>query len=79
MQAITSVTQKGQITLPKALRESVNINLFDKVIVTVGRGYLKIKPTQDILDIAGTFKPKKNKNRSALQAREAMEGRYTRV
>ena len=79
MQAMTTVTQKGQITLPKALRELVNIDVYDKVIVKLGKGFLKIEPTEDILDIAGTFKPKKNKNKSALDAREAMEREYKRV
>lgn len=33
----------------------------------------------DILDIAGKFKPRKNKNKTALQAREYMEKHYRRV
>ncbi|MBU1085035.1 MAG: AbrB/MazE/SpoVT family DNA-binding domain-containing protein [Candidatus Beckwithbacteria bacterium] len=78
MQAITTVTQKGQITLPKLFREQVNINLFDKVVVKLGNGKLIIEPTEDILDIAGSFKPKFNKDKSALDAREAMENNYSR-
>jgi len=77
MQAMTTVTQKGQITLPKALREMVNIDLYDKVIVKLGKGFLKIEPTEDILDIAGKYKAKKGQ--SALKARELMEKEYKRV
>ncbi len=79
MQAMTTVTQKGQITLPKVFREQVNINLFDKVVVKLGKGKLIIEPTEDILDMAGSLKPRKNKNKTALQAREAMEKQYSRV
>jgi len=39
----------------------------------------KEKPIGDILDIAGTLVPKKNKGRSALEAREYMEKHYRRV
>jgi len=77
MQAMTTVTQKGQITLPKALRELVNIDVYDKVIVKLGKGFLKIEPTEDILDIAGKYKAKKGQ--SALKARELMEKEYKRV
>ncbi|AKM79143.1 MAG: Transcriptional regulator, AbrB family [Candidatus Beckwithbacteria bacterium GW2011_GWB1_47_15] len=77
MQAITTVTQKGQITLPKSLRELVNIDLFDKVIVKLGKGYLRVEPTKDILDLAGKYRAKKGQ--SALKARELMEREYTRV
>lgn len=37
-----------------------------------------IKPGRDILDMAGTYKPRKNKNKSILQARSFMEKRYKR-
>jgi hypothetical protein len=37
-----------------------------------------IKPTVDILDLAGTFHPRKNKNKSVLDARKAMEKQYKR-
>lgn len=78
LQATTTVTQKGQITLPKFLREKVDINLFDKVVVKLGRGKLVIESTKDILDMAGSLVPKKNKDKTALQAREAMEKQYSR-
>ncbi len=79
MQVITTVTQKGQITLPKHFRENIGIGKYDKVIVEAGKDYIKIKPTFDLLDIAGTFYPQKNKKKSALDARKYMEKLYKRV
>lgn len=79
MQAMTTVTQKGQITLSKVLRDQINIKLFDRVVVKLGNGKLIIEPTKDVLDMVGSLKPRKNKNKSVLQAREAMEKQYSRV
>ncbi|MBU1071238.1 AbrB/MazE/SpoVT family DNA-binding domain-containing protein [Patescibacteria group bacterium] len=75
----TTVTQKGQITLPKAMREKVGIDIYDTVRVLVGKKYLRIEPVQDILDLAGKYVPVKNKGMSALKAREMMEKHYTRI
>lgn len=76
MQVITTVTQKGQVTLPKAVREAFGIDKYDKVTIEAKSGYIKIKPTVDILDIAGTFHPRQRK--SVLKAREYMETHYKR-
>lgn len=78
IQVITTVTQKGQITLPKAIRDAFNIDKYDKVTIEAKDDYIKIKPTFDILDIAGTFYPRKNKKKSALDARKYMEKHYKR-
>jgi AbrB family looped-hinge helix DNA binding protein len=78
MQVITTVTQKGQVTLPKQLREAAGISLYGKVFVEADAGQITIKPGTDIFDLAGTFKPKKNKNKSVLQARSYMEKHYKR-
>lgn len=74
---ITTVTQKGQVTLPKILRDKLAIEPYDKVMVKKASDHLKIYPTQDILDIAGKYKAKPGQ--SALKARELMERTYRRV
>lgn len=73
----TTVTQKGQVTVPKKIREKLNIKPYDKVYIQGNEGHIKIFPTQDILDLAGSFKPKKSKN--ILAARRKMEKVYRRV
>ena len=77
MQIITTVTQKGQVTLPKKMREILGINEYDKVFVEADKDHIKIKPTEDILDLAGKYK-KKMKKKPILKAREQMEKNYKR-
>lgn len=77
MQVITTITQKGQITLPKIFRDKLLMGPFDRVVVTAGNGHIKVEPTFDILDIAGKYKAKKGQ--SALKARALMEKNYSRI
>lgn len=77
MQSITTVTQKGQVTIPKYFREYLNIEPYDKVVITKASGYLKIFPVgPSIFDLAGTFHIPKNKPSSG--AREAMGKSFSR-
>lgn len=78
MQVITTVTQKGQITLPKEFRDRLGIGEYDKVYVEDKVDHIRIKPTFDLFDIVGTLRPRKNKTKTALQAREAMGKKYKR-
>ena len=77
MTFITTVTQKGQVTLPKKVRDQFGIAPFSKIAIVTDSTTIRIEPTQDILDLAGTFHPKKGK--SVLKAREAMEKKYQRI
>jgi AbrB family looped-hinge helix DNA binding protein len=72
----TTVTQKGQVTIPVFLREEIGLRLYGKVRLEPGDGHVKIYPQEDILDLAGKFKTGKGK--SALKAREVMEKNYKR-
>ena len=78
MQIITTVTQKGQVTLPKKAREALGIQEYDKVLVEIASDHIKIYPTVDILDLAGSLHPSKNKRKSPLQARRALDKLYRR-
>ncbi len=77
MQVITTVTQKGQITLPKQLRDKYKIGTNSRVVVEDGKGHIRIKQAKSILDIVPLAKAPRGKN--ALIAREKMEAIYTRV
>lgn len=75
MQAIgdtyyTRVTQKGQITIPKGLREKLGIEPNSIVVLQKnGDGGLRIKPKKDFVSLAGVFHQagEKNKNKSIEQ------------
>ena len=77
MQLITTVTQKGQITIPKSLRQKFGIELFSKVHLEDEGEAIKITPTYDILDLAGKFRPQGRK-KPVLSAREEMEKSFNR-
>lgn len=70
----TTITQKGQLTIPKKLREKFGIKTRDKLFIKDAKGHIKIFPTQDILSMAGKLKPKKKK--PILQARKELEKSY---
>lgn len=77
MQILTTVSQKGQITLPKIMREQFGMGKYKKVILESNGNHIKIIPALDILDLAGKLKPKNNK--PILKARASMEKQYSRI
>lgn len=79
MQIMATVTQKGQVTLPKSARIALGIDKYDKVMIETKKDHVEIRPTSDILDVAGTFFPRKNTKKTALDARKYMEKHYQRI
>ena len=77
MHVVTTVTQKGQVTIPKAFREKVGIGAYQKVRVEVQEKFVKITPQSTLLQIAPLAKAAKG--RDALKARAMMEKKYNRV
>jgi len=75
----TTITQKGQIVIPKKIMDILKLVPSQKVIIGIeeNKKAIQIRPFLDILDIAGTFKVKKKIN--VLKAREYMEKHYERV
>lgn len=77
MQVITTLTQKGQVTLPKNFRQMLGMASYDRVLVETAEDHIKIRPMEDILDLAGAFKTTRKK--SLLKARETFEKGYQRI
>lgn len=77
MNSFTTVTQKGQVTIPAEMRLLLGIRPYGRVGLQVSDGFIKIKPVEDILDMAGSVSP--IKGRSALKSRAWMEKNYKRV
>jgi len=72
----STITRKGQITIPKEFREILKLETGRKLeIELTKKKEIKIKPTRDILDLAGTFKPKR-KIIDPIKIREMMEKMY---
>lgn len=78
MKYSTTITKKGQMTIPKAVRENLDILIPSRVTLDVDKESktVKIIPQKDILDMAGRFKVKKPAD--ILKAREKFESKYER-
>ncbi len=78
MTYFTTITKKGQITIPKKLRENLGFEEFLKVALEVNKDEkaIKVKPVPDIINLAGKFETEEK--RSVLEAREQMEKAYQR-
>jgi len=74
MQTYSTVTQKGQVTIPKAIRDSVGIMLYGKVDVFMEGDRVVLMPQKTILDLAPVAIAPKGK--TALKAREYMAKNY---
>jgi bifunctional DNA-binding transcriptional regulator/antitoxin component of YhaV-PrlF toxin-antitoxin module len=79
MKFVTSVTQKGQITLPISFRKQLSILPYSKVVLELlpSKKSITVEATEDILDLAGTFLPRANKKKSVMAALESMEDDYS--
>jgi AbrB family looped-hinge helix DNA binding protein len=73
---ITTVTQKGQITLPIAMRKKANIGKNHRVEVKYHQGKITVEPVLDFFSLAGSIKPVPGK--SVMDARAEMEEHYER-
>lgn len=77
MQVITTVTQKGQVTIPKAIRDVVGITLNGRVKVTANDDKVILIPQKSFLEMVPLMDAPVGKD--ALKAREYMAKHYKRV
>lgn len=75
----TTITRKGQITIPKEIRDILELEEGKKLNIEFERKKkeIKIKPTHDFLEIAKKIKVKKKID--PVRAREYMEKFYARA
>lgn len=59
MQAKAKVTIKGQVTIPKKIREKLNIQPSDFVLFVWKGNEVVIKPARTLLDLRGVIKTDK--------------------
>ncbi len=60
---ITTVTTKGQATIPKSIREFLNIKPNQKIKFEKKGNDIVLRPVRDFMSLAGTVKlPEKYKN-----------------
>ena len=51
---ITSITQKGQITIPKRIRQKLNLQPKDQLVFVQRGDEIILKPIRDILSMRGS-------------------------
>ena len=55
MEAAAKITSKGQVTVPKAVRQALGIRAGDEVVFRVDGNRAVMARTADFLELAGTF------------------------
>lgn len=79
MTYLTTITKKGQITIPKEIRNIFNLEEGKKLELELEREKreVRIKPTHDFLKFVKKIKVKKKVD--PVKAREYMEKFYVRI
>ncbi len=75
----TIITQKGQITIPKHIREVLGLFPSRKVVVELDKekNMARVRGADHFFEVARSFHPKKKLN--PLTARRKMEKQYERA
>lgn len=59
-QPVTTITKKGQVTIPVGIRRSLGLAPGDKVSFVIEKGEVKVRPVKSALDTSfGAVKPRK--------------------
>lgn len=67
MQFTTSVTQKGQATIPAAIRRKLGIKPNSKIVFELNDNEVSIKPVVDFFSLKGSVKSNKPFNIEAME------------
>jgi len=59
MQFTTTISQKGQIVVPKKIRDLLNLKPADILVISIKNDAIVAKPVSSTNEIFGMFKPKK--------------------
>lgn len=80
MQYTTSVTQKGQATIPAAIRRSLGIKPNSKIIIELKGNEASIKPVADFFKMKGSVKSDKPFDIEAMEkaVQEAIVNKYAK-
>lgn len=78
MDAISTITQKGQVTIPLFIRESLDLTPKQKVVFIKEKDQVIIKRARDFLELSGSIKTKKPFNiiKMTKEAQKYVSDRY---
>lgn len=75
----TTITSKGQITIPKELREFLKLKPSYRVFLEKRGGKVFIQPSEDFLEVADRISKTVKIKTDVLKAREYFEKNYERI
>lgn len=73
MQMTSSLTQKGQVTIPAPIRQLLKVQPYDRVIFKVEKGFVKISRTEGVVQRTAGMLAGPGPRLSARQERVAAE------
>ncbi len=62
-----TITEKGQITIPKKIRDALNLKPSDKIIFVRRGNAIILKPVADVINIRGVLKTEKSQDASEVR------------
>lgn len=76
MTYVTSVTSKGQATIPAPIRKELGIKPGDKIVFSHVKGEARIKPALSIDSLMGSVKSNRRFSQKLLREEEEAIGKY---
>jgi len=78
MTAVTTMTQKGQVTVPAFIREKLGLKASQKILFTMEGGHVCLRKAVSFLDLGGSLKTNKPFNIKAMKkaSKEYVARRY---
>ncbi|MBU1085740.1 MAG: AbrB/MazE/SpoVT family DNA-binding domain-containing protein [Candidatus Beckwithbacteria bacterium] len=77
MYGVTSLTQKGQVVIPKPIRDLFDLKAFDKIVFTVVKDKIMVEPALTVDEaygmMASNIKPVSKKDMKAYIRQRVME------
>ena len=68
MNGISTLTQKGQVAIPKAIRDYFNLKAFDKLYFEIKDNKIVANPISPLLQMRGIVKSKHVLTKKAIKA-----------
>lgn len=78
---IAVLTSKGQMTIPREIRDSLKLRPSDKIVIVLEKGQAVLKPLRgNIMDLAGSVEiPKSEKPIDFQKVREKVKKKIARA
>ena len=75
------MSKKGQVVVPKVIRDALNIEASDKLYVTVEQGKIVMEPAIRLSELYGTFKARQTLSKENVKeiVRSKVKRKFTKL